>query len=143
MALIVQKYGGSSVASVEKIRRIADKVKRFRNQGDSLVIVVSAMGGETDRLTALAGELAGRPHPREMDVLLSTGEQVTIALLTMALQHAGVPARSYTGWQVPIHSDDMHNKARIRRIEPETLRATLAAGQVAVVAGFQGISEDG
>src|SRR5699024_6395233 len=129
MALIVQKYGGSSVASVEKIRRIADKVKRFRDQGDSLVIVVSAMGGETDRLTALAGELAGRPHPREMDVLLSTGEQVTIALLTMALQHAGVPARSYTGWQVPIHSDDTHGNARIPRTGPEALRPTWDAGK--------------
>lgn len=143
MALIVQKYGGSSVGSVEKIRKIANKIKRFRSNGDTLVIVVSAMGGETDRLTELAGELAGRPHPREMDVLLSTGEQVTIALLTMALQHAGVPARSFTGWQVPIISEDVHGKARILRIEPQALCATLDAGQVAVVAGFQGITEAG
>src|SRR5690625_3561094 len=134
MALIVQKYGGSSVGTVEKIRKIADKVKRCTTHGDQLVIVVSAMSGETDRLTALAEELDKRPLPRELDVLLSTGEQVTIALLTMALRHIGVDARSYTGWQVPIISDRAHGKARIKRIESDHLRATLASGQVAVVA---------
>lgn len=142
MALFVQKYGGSSVGTVDKIRKIAEKIKRFRDNGDQLVVVVSAMGGETDRLTALAEELNGQPLPQEMDVLLSTGEQVTIALLTMALQHIGVSARSYTGWQVPILSDDAHGKARITHIDEERLRATLKAGEVAVVAGFQGIDEN-
>ena len=143
MALIVQKYGGSSVGTVEKIKRIADKIKGYRDNGDQIVVVVSAMGGETDRLTGLADELAGRPIPREMDVLLSTGEQVTISLLSMALQHAGVDARSFTGWQIPIVSDEFYSKARIEKIEPDNLRAALDAGQVAVVAGFQGITNDG
>ncbi|WP_423823333.1 aspartate kinase [Salinisphaera sp. SPP-AMP-43] len=143
MALIVQKYGGSSVGSIDKIKRIADKIKGYRDQGDQVVVVVSAMGGETDRLTELADELSGRPVPREMDVLLSTGEQVTIALLSMALSHIGVNARSYTGWQVPITSDDFHSRARIEEIEDKNLRETLDNGQVAVVAGFQGITSDG
>lgn len=143
MALIVQKYGGSSVATAANIMRIADKIKRCRENGDDLVVVVSAMGGETDRLTALAEQLDGEALAREMDVLLSTGEQVTIALLAMALRHAGVEARSYTGWQVPIVSDEAHGKARISRIDCERLQATLDAGQVAVVAGFQGVNESG
>jgi len=143
MALIVQKYGGSSVGSVDKIKRIAQKIKGYRDNGDDVVVVVSAMGGETDRLTGLAAELDGRPIPREMDVLLSTGEQVTIALLTMALRHAGVDAQSFTGWQIPIVSDDAHSKARIEQIEPDNLRAALGDGNVAVVAGFQGITADG
>ncbi|HLQ85535.1 MAG TPA: aspartate kinase [Salinisphaeraceae bacterium] len=139
MALIVQKYGGSSVATVEKIRKVAAKIKRFRDAGDDVIVVVSAMAGETDRLTALADELAGEPLAREMDVLLATGEQVTIALLSMALQHLEVPARCYTGWQIPIFSDAEHRRARIRRVATDKLRATLDQGQVAVVAGFQGI----
>ncbi|GAB3681697.1 aspartate kinase [Salinisphaera aquimarina] len=143
MALIVQKYGGSSVGSVDKIKRIAQKIKGYREKGDQVVVVVSAMGGETDRLTGLAEELDGRPIAREMDVLLSTGEQVTIALLSMALRHAGVDAQSFTGWQVPIVSDDSHSKARIEKIDPDKLRAVLDDGKVAVVAGFQGITEDG
>jgi len=143
MALIVQKYGGSSVGSVDKIKRIAQKIKGYRDNGDDVVVVVSAMGGETDRLTGLAAELDGRPIPREMDVLLSTGEQVTIALLTMALRHAGVEAQSFTGWQIPIVSDDAHSKARIEQIEPDNLRTALDDGNVAVVAGFQGITADG
>ncbi|MES1927576.1 aspartate kinase [Salinisphaera sp. T31B1] len=143
MALIVQKYGGSSVGSVDKIKRIAQKIKGYRDNGDQVVVVVSAMGGETDRLQGLAEELDGRPIPREMDVLLSTGEQVTIALLSMALRHAGVDAQSFTGWQVPIVSDDSHSKARIEKIEPDNLRAVLDDGKVAVVAGFQGITEHG
>ncbi|ROO27695.1 aspartokinase [Salinisphaera orenii MK-B5] len=143
MALIVQKYGGSSVGSVDKIKRIAEKVKRYRDNGDEVVVVVSAMGGETDRLQGLAEELDGRPVAREMDVLLSTGEQVTIALLAMALRHLGAEAQSFTGWQVPIVSDDAHAKARIQRIEPDNLRSALDAGNVAVVAGFQGITESG
>ncbi|MDA3922439.1 MAG: aspartate kinase [Salinisphaera sp.] len=143
MALIVQKYGGSSVGTVDKIKRIADKIKGYRDKGDQVVVVVSAMGGETDRLTDLASELSGRPLAREMDVLLSTGEQVTIALLSMALQHAGVDARSFTGWQIPIVSDDFHSKARIEEIKPDNLKRALDDGQVAVVAGFQGITSDG
>ncbi len=143
MALIVQKYGGSSVGSVDKIKRIAQKIKGYRDKGDEVVVVVSAMGGETDRLTGLAEGLDGRPIPREMDVLLSTGEQVTIALLSMALRHAGVDAQSFTGWQIPIVSDTSHSKARIEKIEPDNLRAALDDGKVAVVAGFQGITEDG
>ena len=143
MALIVQKYGGSSVGSVDKIKRIAEKIKRYRDNGDEVVVVVSAMGGETDRLQGLAEELDGRPLAREMDVLLSTGEQVTIALLAMALRHLGAEAQSFTGWQVPIVSDEAHAKARIQRIEPENLRSALDAGNVAVVAGFQGITESG
>ena len=143
MALIVQKYGGSSVGSIDKIKKIAEKVKGYRDQGDQVVVVVSAMGGETDRLTELAGDLSGKPVPREMDVLLSTGEQVTIALLAMALQHIDCDARSFTGWQVPIVSDEYHSKARIEEIKEANLRAALDAGQVAVVAGFQGITSDG
>lgn len=143
MALIVQKYGGSSVDSVDKIKRIADKIKGYRDRGDDVVVVVSAMGGETDRLQGLAEELDGRPIEREMDVLLSTGEQVTIALLSMALRHAGVAAQSFTGWQVPVVSDDSHAKARILEIQPDNLRAVLDDHHVAVVAGFQGITESG
>ena len=141
MALIVQKYGGSSVGTVDKIKRIAQKIKGYRDNGDQVVVVVSAMGGETDRLQGLAEDLEGRPVPREMDVLLSTGEQVTISLLSMALRHTGVSARSFTGWQVPIVSDDSHSKARIQKIEPANLRSALDEGDVAVVAGFQGITE--
>lgn len=141
MALIVQKYGGSSVGTVDKIKRIAQKIKGYRDNGDEVVVVVSAMGGETDRLQALADELDDRPLAPEMDVLLSTGEQVTIALLSMALNHAGVKARSFTGWQVPIVSDDTHAKARIQNIEPDSLRSALDDGNVTVVAGFQGVTE--
>jgi aspartate kinase len=143
MALIVQKYGGSSLGSIDKIKRIADKIKGYRNAGDQIVVVVSAMGGETDRLVRLAEELAGHPVPREMDVLLSTGEQVTIALLSMALSHAGVRARSFTGWQVPITSDDHYSKARIEDVDTAKLHAVIDGGQVAIVAGFQGITSDG
>ena len=143
MALIVQKYGGSSVGSIDKIKRIAAKIKGYRDNGDQVVVVVSAMGGETDRLQGLAGELDGRPAAREMDVLLSTGEQVTIALLAMALGHAGTAAQSFTGWQVPIISDSVHAKARIERIESDALRAALDDGRVPVVAGFQGVTNEG
>ncbi|MES1943372.1 aspartate kinase [Salinisphaera sp. PC39] len=141
MALIVQKYGGSSVGSVEKIRRIADKIKGYRDRGDDVVVVVSAMGGETDRLQGLADEI-GHTYPREMDVLLSTGEQVTISLLSMALRNAGVDARSFTGWQVPIRTDAAHTKARIQEIDAQHLRDELGAGRVVVVAGFQGVDEN-
>lgn len=143
MALIVQKYGGTSVGSVERIGAVADRVKRWRDQGHQVVVVVSAMSGETDRLIGLAKQIQERPVPRELDVLLSTGEQVTIALLSMALDAKGCPARSYTGAQVHILTDSAHNKARIRDIDAARVRADLAAGRVVVVAGFQGIDGQG
>jgi len=139
MALIVQKYGGTSVGTIERIERVARKVIAARARGDQVVVVVSAMSGETDRLLGLARQIASRPEPREVDVLISTGEQVTIALLAMTLQKLGCPARSYTGAQVPIITDSAHGKARIARIDPDQVRADLDAGQVVVVAGFQGI----
>ncbi|QGU32629.1 aspartate kinase [Thermochromatium tepidum] len=143
MALIVQKYGGTSVGSIERIQAVAERVKRWRNRGNQLVVVVSAMSGETDRLIKLAKQLQERPEPRELDVLLSTGEQVTIALLSMALAAQGCPARSYTGAQVHILTDSVHNKARIRDIDAARMRADLEAGRVVVVAGFQGVDEKG
>jgi aspartate kinase len=143
MALIVQKYGGTSVGSPERIAAVAEKVIATRDQGNSVVVVVSAMSGETNRLLALANELSSSPVPREIDVLLATGEQVTIALLSMALEKRGCAARSYTGGQVHIRTDSVHNKARIRAIEDKHLHADLAAGQVVVVAGFQGVDEQG
>ncbi|MCK7583127.1 MAG: aspartate kinase [Chromatiales bacterium] len=143
MALIVQKYGGTSVGSIERIQAVAERVKRWRDQGDQVVVVVSAMSGETDRLIKLARQLQERPEPRELDVLLSTGEQVTIALLSMALAAQGCPARSYTGAQVHILTDSAHNKARIRDIDAARVRADLEAGRVVVIAGFQGIDEQG
>ena len=139
MALIVQKYGGTSVGTIERIERVARKVIAARARGDQVVVVVSAMSGETDRLLGLARQIASRPEPREVDVLISTGEQVTIALLAMTLQKLGCPARSYTGAQVPIITDSAHGKARIARIDPDQVRADLDAGQVVVVAGFQGV----
>jgi aspartate kinase len=143
MALIVQKYGGTSVGSVERIQAVAARVKRWREQGHDLVVVVSAMSGETDRLIGLAKAIQPRPAPRELDVLLSTGEQVTIALLSMALEASGCPARSYTGGQVHMLTDSAHNKARIRDIDGARVRADLDAGRVVVVAGFQGVDEQG
>ncbi len=143
MALIVQKYGGTSVGSVERIQSVAQRVKRWRDRGDQVVVVVSAMSGETDRLIGLAKAIQERPLPRELDVLLATGEQVTIALLAMALDQIGCPSRSYTGAQVQILTDSAHNKARIREIEGTNIRADLDAGSVVVVAGFQGVDEEG
>lgn len=143
MALIVQKYGGTSVGSVDRINAVAERVARFRQQGDQVVVVVSAMSGETNRLIGLANEISADPSPREMDVLLSTGEQVTIALLSMALHSHGMDARSYTGGQVPIRTDDAHTKARIEEISDDKVRADLNAGRVVVVAGFQGTDDDG
>ncbi|MBV5275072.1 MAG: aspartate kinase [Lamprocystis purpurea] len=143
MALIVQKFGGTSVANSERIRAVADRVKRWRDQGNQVVVVVSAMSGETDRLIGLAKQVQEQPLPRELDVLLSTGEQVTIALLTMALDAQGCPARSYTGAQVHILTDSTHNKARIRDIDAARVRADLDAGRVVVIAGFQGIDAQG
>ena len=141
MALIVQKFGGTSVGSVERIKAVADKVKRFRQQGHHIVVVVSAMSGETNRLIGLAEEIQQRPVPAEYDTLVSTGEQVTIALLSMALQAIDCPAQSFTGWQLGMHTDDSHAKARIKKIDELPIRSALDAGRVAVVAGFQGVTE--
>ena len=143
MALLVQKFGGTSVGTVERIKAVAEKVKRFRDQGDDIVVVVSAMSGETNRLIGLAHEIQDQPEPREYDVLVSTGEQVTIALLSMALEALGCPARSYTGSQIAITTDNSHSKARIQKIETENIRQDLDAGRVVVVAGFQGVTESG
>jgi len=143
MALIVQKYGGTSVGSAERIGNVADKVIGWRSRGNDVVVVVSAMSGDTDRLVKLAREITEQPSPRELDVLLSTGEQVTIALLSMALEQRGCSARSYTGTQVHIRTDSAHNKARIRAIEDKNIRADLSQGKVVVVAGFQGVDESG
>jgi aspartate kinase len=143
MALIVQKYGGTSVGTIERILAVAEKVKRYRDQGDQVVVVVSAMSGETNRLIALANQIDEANDPREMDVLVSTGEQVTIALLSMTLQKIGCPARSYTGGQVHILTDSAYSKARIRDIDGARVQADLDAGKVVVVAGFQGVDEHG
>ena len=136
MALIVQKYGGTSMGSPERIREVARRVQRFVNEGHQLVVVPSAMSGETNRLLALARELNPDAEPRELDVIASTGEQVSIGLLAIALQKLGVKARSYTGWQVAIRTDQAFTKARILAIEEENVRRDLAAGYVAIVAGF-------
>jgi aspartate kinase len=143
MALIVQKFGGTSVGSVERIQQVAAKVARFRDQGHDLVVVVSAMSGETNRLIALAKDIQDQPTPRELDVLVSTGEQVTIALLCMALHKLGYAAKSYTGGQVRIVTDDSFTKARIQSIDDENIRNDLARGCIVVVAGFQGIDDNG
>jgi aspartate kinase len=143
MALIVQKYGGTSVANPERIRHVARRVARARALGQQVVVVVSAMSGETNRLIGLAREIMPEPNPRELDVLVATGEQVTIALLSMALMDLGVKAKSYTGAQVRILTDDAHTKARILKIDGENIRTDLDAGNVVVVAGFQGVDETG
>ncbi len=142
MALIVQKYGGTSVGSIERIRNVAQKVAKYRAQGHQVVVVVSAMSGETNRLIALAKEMQPNPDPRELDVMISTGEQVTIALLAMALKDLGLKARSYTGWQVPIRTDNAFTKARIEDISEANMRVDLDSGHVVVVAGFQGMDSD-
>jgi len=143
MGLYVQKYGGTSVGSPERIKAVAERVARFRRDGHDVVVVVSAMSGETNRLTGLAHELATQPKAKELDVLLASGEQVTIALLSMAIHELGLDARSFLGSQVRIVTDAQHSKARIEHIEQEALRSALAAGQVPIVAGFQGVTEAG
>ncbi|WP_110657069.1 aspartate kinase [Salinicola halimionae] len=143
MALYVQKFGGTSVGSVERIKAVAEKVKRDRDAGHQVVVVLSAMSGETNRLIGLASQINEDPTPREMDMLVSTGEQVTISLLAMALHQLGVPATSYTGAQVGIRTDSAHTKARIQRIETDEIQEDLDDGQVVVVAGFQGVDEEG
>jgi aspartate kinase len=143
MALIVQKYGGTSVGTPERIRNVAQRVARWQGQGHQVVVVVSAMSGETNRLVALAKEIQGTPDPRELDVVISTGEQVTIGLLAMALMETGLKARSYTGGQVRILTDNAFTKARILSIDEERMRADLRDGTVVVVAGFQGVDGAG
>src|SRR3989441_12786127 len=140
MALIVQKYGGSSVADAEKIKNVARRVAQPAS-GNQLVVVVSAMGKTTDGLLTLAHQVSPAPDPREMDMMLATGEQVTIALLAMALHALGLKARSFTGPQFGMRTDTAHTKARITRINAEQVQQALDAGEIAVVAGFQGLSE--
>ena len=143
MSLIVQKYGGTSVGTVERIEAVAKKVAASHREGNQLVVAVSAMSGETNRLIGLANEISSDTNLREMDVLVSTGEQVTIALLCMALQKLGIDALSYTGSQVRILTDNAHGKARIKEIDSHRLQGALQAGKVVVVAGFQGVDEEG
>ena len=143
MALIVQKYGGTSVGSAERIKNVAKRVAQTRAEGHDVVVVVSAMSGETNRLVALAHEMQEFPDPREMDVVLATGEQVTIGLLAMALKNIGVDAKSYTGWQVAVQTDNAHTKARIDHIDGDKIHSDLKAGKIVIVAGFQGITADG
>jgi len=143
MAVFVYKFGGTSVGSAERIKAVAEKIKKSREQGNHIVVVVSAMSGETNRLTGLAKEMQSNPNNREMDVLLSTGEQVTMALLSMALHDINCPACSYTGGQVKILTDSMHTKARIREIDDVKIKQDLDKGLVVVVAGFQGIDDKG
>lgn len=143
MALFVHKYGGTSVGSVERIQHVASKVMAARARGESVVVVVSAMSGETNKLVAFAKEAQKTPDPREMDVILSTGEQVTIGLLAMALREKGCPAISFTGAQVPILTDAAHTKARILEIPTDRIQAALDQGQVVIVAGFQGVTREG
>ena len=142
LTLIVEKYGGTSVATVERIRAVANNVASSVRNGDSLVVVVSAMSGETNRLIGLAKEISEQPSQREMDTLVSTGEQVTIALLSLALHEIDVPACSYTGFQIPIQTNSVHGKARIENIDCERVHRDLESGKAVIVAGFQGISED-
>ena len=143
MSLIVQKFGGTSVGSAERIVNVAKKVGEFRDQGHDVIVVVSAMSGETNRLTELAREISPQPKPREIDVLLSTGEQVTIALLAMALESEGYEAVSFTGGQIKILTNDFHTKARIKEIETTSIRNEISSGKVVIVAGFQGVDSKG
>ena len=142
MALLVQKYGGTSVGTVERIRHVAAKIGAARRAGNEVVVVVSAMAGETNRLVALAHEISEVPDEREKDVLLASGEQVSIALLSLALKEVGQPARSFLGHQVRIETDNAYGKARIRNIDSRKIVQSLQAGEVVVVAGFQGVDED-
>ena len=143
MALIVQKYGGTSMGSIERIEHVAEKCIAAQKAGNDLVVAVSAMSGETNRLIALAHDITPRPSPREMDVIMSTGEQVSIALLAIAIEKRGVPAVSYTGAQVKILTDSAHTKARIKGIDSDNIKRDLQAGKIVIVAGFQGVDERG
>ncbi|PLY01084.1 MAG: aspartate kinase [Desulfuromonas sp.] len=143
MALVVQKYGGTSVGSVEKIKNVARRVARTFDEGNQVVVVVSAMAGETDKLVGLANEVCDIPDEREYDVLVASGEQVSIALLAMTLKSMGYQAKSYLGWQIPIYTDEAHSTARISEIQGQNIRADLEKGTICIVAGFQGITADG
>jgi aspartate kinase len=143
MGIIVQKFGGTSVASVERILNVASCVKEETDRGNNVVVVVSAMGKSTDTLVGLAKEISTQPNKREMDMLLSTGEQVTIALLSMALNQQGLDAVSFTGWQAGIMTEPVHGNARISNIKTAAIETQLEADKVVIVAGFQGITEDG
>lgn len=143
MALIVQKYGGTSMGSIDRIKNVAKRVKRWHDNGHQVVVVVSAMSGETNRLIDLARQISSQPDPREYDQMVSTGEQVSISLLAMAIKDLGIGARSFTGRQVAIKTDNAHNKARIESIDDKNIREQLDAGNVVIVAGFQGIDEEG
>lgn len=141
MPLIVQKYGGTSVGTIERIHRVADRVAQTHREGNQVVVVLSAMSGETDRLIKLAHEVTAVPDERELDMLLSTGERITIALLAMELRGRGINARSFTGRQVGIITDSAHTKARIARVTADRIKEALKQGALPVVAGFQGINE--
>ena len=143
MSLIVQKYGGTSVGSTNRIKNVAKRVAHYRREGHRIVVVVSAMSGETNRLLGLAKELSASPDPRELDVIAATGEQVTIGLLAIALKEMGIPAKSYTGGQVRVLTDSAYTKARILEIDEAAMRKALDAGPVVVVAGFQGVDREG
>ena len=143
MALVVQKYGGTSVANCNRIKRVADRVIRRKQQGDDVVVVLSAMAGQTNYLISLALEMQSQPDKRELDVLLSTGEQVTISLFSMAVKARGLDAESFLGYQIPIETDAAHTKARIRNIPTEKLKRAISQGKIPVVAGFQGVDEIG
>jgi aspartate kinase len=143
MALIVHKYGGTSMGSTERIKNVAKRVAKWHDAGHQIVVVPSAMSGETNRLIALAKEIMPQPDPRELDMLASTGEQVSVALLSMALQTIGKQAVSYAGWQVPIKTDSAFTKARIQSIDDERVRKDLAAGKVVIITGFQGVDDNG
>jgi aspartate kinase len=143
MALIVHKYGGTSMGSVERIRNVAQRVAKWHRAGHRMVVVPSAMSGETNRLIALARELQPQPDPRELDVIAATGEQVSVGLLAIALKAIGLDAVSYAGWQVPVRTDDAYTKARITAIDDARIRAELDAGRVVIVAGFQGVDPSG
>jgi aspartate kinase len=143
VTLIIQKYGGTSVGSTERIKNVARRIAKFQSRGHQVVVVVSAMSGETNRLIALAREFQPHPDPRELDVMVSTGEQVSVALLSMALMDMGIKAKSYTGTQVRILTDNAHTKARILKIDEDKIRRDLDAGYVVAVAGFQGVDEAG
>lgn len=143
MALVVQKYGGTSVGTIEKIRNVARRVARTYDEGNDVIVVVSAMAGETDKLVGLANEMCEFPSEREYDVLVASGEQVTIALLSMCLQSMDYKAKSYLGWQIPIYTDSAYSTARIKEIRDNNIREDLRSGTIVVVAGFQGIDQDG
>ncbi|HMS21821.1 MAG TPA: aspartate kinase, partial [Sphingorhabdus sp.] len=142
MARIVMKFGGTSMAGTERIRRVAQIVKRQAEKGDEVAVVVSAMSGETDRLGGFCREANPLYDPAEYDVVVASGEQVTSGLLAITLQALGCKARSWLGWQLPIHTDDAHAKARIGTIDSEALLASMAEGTIAVIPGFQGLTDD-